>query len=218
MNSPSTGADGPFVAVLDYGIGNLRSAERALCKVGAAARLVATAEDAKGADGVVLPGVGAFGKCADALRGSGLDRVALDAIERGTPFFGICVGMQLLYAASEEAPGSSGLGVFGGTVVRLPSGVKHPQMQWNQLRVARKDPPSALMASVGDGSWFYFVHSFAPEQGRETVATCDYGGPVTAAAERDNVWATQFHPEKSGADGLALLGAFVERCGAGGRA
>ncbi|MDA8392408.1 MAG: imidazole glycerol phosphate synthase subunit HisH [Actinomycetota bacterium] len=211
----ATGRAAPFVAVLDYGIGNLRSAERALRKVGAAARLVTCAEGAAGAAGVVLPGVGAFGKCAEALRGSGLDRVALDAIESGTPFFGICVGMQLLYAGSEEDPGAVGLGVFPRRVVGLPPGVKRPQMQWNQVVPTEAGRNSALVGSVGTAAWFYFVHSFAPEIGAETVATCDYGGPVVAACERENVWATQFHPEKSGEDGLALLAAFVGRCGKG---
>src|SRR5439155_2632969 len=190
------------IAVLDYGIGNLRSAEKALQKVGADARLVTSPAEAEGATGVVLPGVGAFGRCMEALRETGLAEVAVDAVEAGTPFLGICVGMQLLYEGSEETPGANGLGVLPGTVRTLPDGVKRPQMQWNTLQVSRQTP---LLAGLGDAPWMYFVHSYAPEVDGDVVATCDYGGPVAAVVERDRLWATQFHPEKSGAAGLALL-------------
>ena len=121
------------IAVLDYGIGNLRSAEKALQHVGAAARLVTDPADVEAADAVVLPGVGAFGACARALGESGLEPAARAALEAGVPFFGVCIGFQLLYAGSEENPGVAGLGVFPGTVALLPAGEKHPQMQWNQL-------------------------------------------------------------------------------------
>ncbi len=208
-----------MIAVLDYGIGNLRSAEKALQHVGAAARLVDDPDDVAGAAGVVLPGVGAFGPCAAALDASGLGGPARAAIGAGVPFLGICVGFQLLYERSDESPGARGLGVFAGTVRALPAGVKRPQMQWNRLdRVAagggRSDGPAepALLAGLDGDQWMYFVHSYAPEIGPETVATCDYGGPVAAAAERDDVWGVQFHPEKSGRTGLALLGNFVARC------
>ncbi|MHB1137609.1 MAG: imidazole glycerol phosphate synthase subunit HisH [Microthrixaceae bacterium] len=197
---------GPRIAVLDYGIGNLRSAEKALEHVGARAILTADPEQVRVADGVVLPGVGAFGRCREALASAGLDAVALDAVASGRPFLGICVGMQLLYESSEESPGVAGLGVLPGTVRRLPDGVKHPQMQWNQL-----DPltESELFEGLDERPWMYFVHSFAPDRTQDTIATCDYGGPVTAAAARDNVLATQFHPEKSGDAGLQLLRNFV---------
>jgi glutamine amidotransferase len=198
----------PRVAVLDYGIGNLRSAEKALQHVGAAARLVTAVGDVEAADAVVLPGVGAFGACADALRESGLDAPARGAIASGVPFFGVCVGFQLLYEASVESPGASGLGVFPGTVAPLPAGVKHPQMQWNVLEPAGTDAP-ALLAGLGLRPWVYFVHSFAPPIGAETVAVCDYGGPVAAMANRGALWGAQFHPEKSGTAGLALLANFV---------
>ena len=197
-----------MIAVLDYGIGNLRSAQKALEKVGADAHLVTQAEDAEGAVGVVLPGVGAFGRCMEALKASGLDRVALDAIAAGTPFLGICVGMQMLYVASEENPDVRGLAVLHGVVRRLPDGVKRPQMQWNMLqRVGRE---SRLLDGLGREPWVYFVHSYAPDATDDVVATCDYGGSVVAAVERDNVMATQFHPEKSGAVGLSLLANFVK--------
>jgi glutamine amidotransferase len=200
------------IAVLDYGIGNLRSAEKALQHVGAAARLVDDPDDVAGAAGVVLPGVGAFGPCAAALEASGLAGPAQAAIDAGVPFLGICVGFQLLYERSDESPGARGLGVFAGTVRALPAGVKRPQMQWNRLDRGNRSPEPALLAGLDGDAWMYFVHSYAPEVGPETVATCDYGGPVAAAAEREHVWGVQFHPEKSGRTGLALLGNFVARC------
>ena len=132
----------PRIAVLDYGIGNLRSAEKALQHVGAAARLVTDPADVDAADAVVLPGVGAFGACARALRDSGLEEPARGALARGVPFFGVCVGFQLLYEGSVESPGAAGLGVFSGTVAALPRGVKHPQMQWNQLVARGEDAPA----------------------------------------------------------------------------
>jgi imidazole glycerol-phosphate synthase subunit HisH len=197
---------GPLVAVLDYGIGNLRSAEKALARVGADARLTADPEVIGGADGVVLPGVGAFGACARALRDTGLDALARKAVEAGVPFLGICIGMQLLYEASEEAPGEEGLGVLAGTVRRLPDGVKRPQMQWNELSVVGDPAP---FAGLERPLWVYFVHSYAAEPGPGVVATCDYGGPVVAAVQRGRLWAAQFHPEKSGPAGLGLLANFV---------
>jgi glutamine amidotransferase len=192
--------------VLDYGIGNLRSAEKAFQHVGADAVLSADPAVVAAADAVVLPGVGAFGRCREALHDTGLDEVALEAIASGRPFLGICVGMQLLYDGSEESPGVTGLGVLPGRVVRLPAGVKHPQMQWNRVDL-RADSP--LFSGLGEHPWMYFVHSFAPELTADAIATCDYGGEVVAAAQRENVMATQFHPEKSGATGLRLLGNFV---------
>lgn len=200
-----------MIAVLDYGIGNLRSAERALVHLGADARLVTDPEDAVHASGVVLPGVGAFGACADALRRSGLEEVVTEALKSGTPFLGICVGFQLLYEGSEEAPGSVGLGALPGVVRTLPPGVKRPQMQWNRLR-RLADVKSRLLDDLGDDPWVYFVHSFAPGDGEDVVATCDYGGDVTAAVERGGLWGTQFHPEKSGPVGLAILRNFIRAC------
>jgi len=193
------------IAVLDYGIGNLRSAEKALQRVGADARLVDDPDAAADADGVVLPGVGAFGRCAEALARTGLSAAARDAVSRGVPFLGICVGFQLLYEGSEEDPAAAGLGILPGTVRRLRAGVKHPQMQWNTLDIGRSD----LLAGVPDPAWVYFVHSFAPERTDDTTSTCDYGGEVVATAERDRVWGTQFHPEKSGSVGLGILANFV---------
>jgi glutamine amidotransferase len=204
------------VAVLDYGIGNLRSAEKALQHVGAAAHLVTDPAEVEAADAVVLPGVGAFGACARALGESGLEPTARAALGAGVPFFGVCIGFQLLYAGSEENPGVAGLAVFPGTVALLPPGEKHPQMQWNQLTPCRDGAdggngavPVGPLRGLGEKPWVYFVHSYAPPIGPETVAVCDYGGPVAAVVVRDNVWGAQFHPEKSGRSGLAMLANFV---------
>ncbi|MDQ3385706.1 MAG: imidazole glycerol phosphate synthase subunit HisH [Actinomycetota bacterium] len=196
----------PLVAVLDYEIGNLRSAQKALEHVGADARLTADPDLIASAAAVVLPGVGAFGPCMEALTATGLDVAARDAIAAGTPFLGICVGMQLLHEWSEESPGVAGLGILPGGVRRLPEGVKRPQMQWNVLE---RRGESRLLAHLPEPAWVYFVHSFAAEVTDHTVATCDYGGPVAAVSELGNVAATQFHPEKSGPCGLALLAGFV---------
>lgn len=197
-----------MIAVLDYGIGNLRSAEKALQASGADARLVSDPDEASDADGVVLPGVGNFGRCMEALVATGLDRVARGAVGAGKPFLGICVGMQMLYEGSDESPGVDGLGILPGVVARLPDGVKRPQMQWNRLHIRSGDCP--LLDGLGDDPWVYFVHSYAPPMGEAVVATCEYGGTVAAAVGRDRVWATQFHPEKSGRAGLKLLANFAE--------
>jgi imidazole glycerol-phosphate synthase subunit HisH len=199
------------IAVLDYGIGNLRSAEKALLHLGANARLVADPDDAAEATGVVLPGVGAFGRCMEALVKSGLAELALDAVRRQVPFLGICVGFQLLYEGSEESHGVEGLGVLSGTVRALPRDVKSPQMQWNRLRTV-KGRTSGFLSDVGDCPWVYFVHSFAPDLGNDVVATCDYGGEMAAVAERGTLWGAQFHPEKSGRCGLRMLANFVKAC------
>jgi glutamine amidotransferase len=195
--------DRPLIAVLDYGIGNLRSAQKALEKVGADARLTADAGLVRDAEAVVLPGVGAFGACMDALATSGLDRVAVEAAASGRPFLGICVGLQLLYDSSEESPGARGLGILPGAVRRLPADVKRPQMQWNVLEVASPHP---YLAGLEHDAWMYFVHSYAADDPEHAVAWCEYGGHrLLAAAARDNVFAAQFHPEKSGTNGLRLL-------------
>jgi glutamine amidotransferase len=192
--------------VLDYGIGNLRSAQKSLEHVGADAQLTADVDVIATADGVVLPGVGAFGACMQALHATGLATVAVEAARSRRPFLGICVGMQLLYEKSEESPGVEGLGILPGTVRLLPGDVKRPQMQWNLLHVRRADP---LLAGLDD-AWVYFVHSYAAADSDDVLATCDYGGPVTAVVRRGDVWATQFHPEKSGRHGLQLLRNFVD--------
>jgi glutamine amidotransferase len=197
----------PLVAVLDYGIGNLRSAQKALIRVGADAHLTSDPALIADAKGVVLPGVGAFGACMRALRRCGLDGEAISAAGSGRPFIGICVGMQLLYDGSDESPGVEGLGVLEGQIELLPDHVKRPQMQWNRLQMRQPHHPS--VEGLGD-PWLYFVHSYAAPSDEHTVATVDYGGDVTAVVASDNVWATQCHPEKSSTAGLALLKNWVQ--------
>lgn len=192
--------------MLDYGIGNLRSAQKSLLRVGANAHLTADPEVIAAADAVVLPGVGAFGACMDALDRTGLSEQARIAAESGRPFLGICVGMQLLYEGSEETPGRVGLGLIPGTVELLRGEVKRPQMQWNKVNVEHQEHP--LLGGI-DGSWMYFVHSYAAPRSAEVIATTDYGGPVPAVVARNNVWATQFHPEKSAEAGRSLLANWV---------
>jgi glutamine amidotransferase len=198
----------PRIAVVDYGIGNLRSAEKALQHLGADAALTSDVRSIDGADAVVLPGVGAFGACMQALRSSGLEGATRAAATDGRPFLGICIGMQMLFDGSDETPDVSGLGVVPGRVTRLPTGVRLPQMGWNTLDVA---PWSRLGAGLPDPAWLYFVHSFAPEpdDGAVVAAWCEYGRRFAAAIEAGPVWATQFHPEKSSAVGLQMLDNFV---------
>jgi imidazole glycerol-phosphate synthase subunit HisH len=206
----------PVLAVLDYGIGNLHSAQKALQRMGADAQLTTDPEVIAGADGVVLPGVGAFGACIGALHNVGLGDPVRQAVASGRPFLGICVGMQMLFDASDEDPSARGLGVIPGVVRSIPEGVKRPQMQWNQLQVVRSDDP--MLAPLGAAPWMYFVHSYhgVPDDSSMVAATCHYGTTLNAAFRHGNVFATQFHPEKSGASGLALLGAFVTVCAAKG--
>jgi imidazole glycerol-phosphate synthase subunit HisH len=205
----------PKVAIIDYGIGNLHSAQKALEHVGADARLSSSEAEIDAADAVVLPGVGAFGKCVTELKAHGLEAVTLRAAASGRPFLGVCVGFQMLFDASEENPETPGLAVFAGTVRRLTGDVKLPQMQWNQLSASSGGP---LFAGLESG-WVYFVHSFAPDVAdvrptttsteSRVLATCQYPGRVVASTGRGTVMGTQFHPEKSGRDGLRLLSNFI---------
>ncbi|HEY1739481.1 MAG TPA: imidazole glycerol phosphate synthase subunit HisH [Acidimicrobiia bacterium] len=199
------------IAVIDYGIGNLASAQKAFLHLGVDAALTADRDVITAADGVVLPGVGAFGACMAALQASGLQEVALHAASGTRPFLGVCVGMQMLFAASEESPAAHGLGVLPGTIRRLPPTVKLPQIGWNTVDVAAG---STMFAGAGDAPWFYFVHSYAPSGCPDDIVAgwCEHGTRFPCAVERGPVWATQFHPEKSGPAGLALLGNFVQMC------
>ena len=206
----------PTVAVLDYGIGNLRSAQKALERCGADARLTADHGVIDAADAVVLPGVGAFGACMDALRAADLESAVHRSIASGRPFLGICVGMQMLFDRSDEDADAVGLGVIGGSIRWLSQRLPRPQMQWNQLEVVarhRADPIFADLSEVGAAPWMYFVHSLhgVPDDPDVIAATCDYGGQVNAAFRQGSVVATQFHPEKSSASGLALLTNFVKQ-------
>ncbi len=204
----------PLIAVLDYGIGNLRSAQKALQKVGADARLTNDAALIRDAQAAVLPGVGNFGACMNAVRAAGLEDLVLERVAGAAPFLGICVGMQMLFSESEESPGVAGLNVVPGVVRYLPDTVKRPQMQWNRLQL-RTNPQSAvdpLFATLPSEPWMYFVHSLhgVPTDASCIVATADYGCDVTAAVRINNVFAVQFHPEKSAVDGLGLLRNFVD--------
>jgi glutamine amidotransferase len=198
----------PPVALLDYGVGNLHSAAKALDRAGADVHVVLTVEEAAGSAALVVPGVGAYGACLAGLgRAGGAEAVAA-WIKGGQPVLGICVGMQLLFEGSEEGPVQEGIGAVAGTVRRLPSTVKVPHIGWNQIRIR---PGSRLLAGLPEDVRFYFVHSYAPGTGDPAVAAvCDYGMPFAAAVERDNLFGTQFHPEKSGSGGLALLANFVD--------
>lgn len=211
----------PLIAVLDYGIGNLRSAQKALQKVGADARLTNDPKLIRDAHAAVLPGVGNFGACMSAVRSVGLEELVHERIAGGAPFLGICVGMQMLFTESEESPGVAGLNVVPGVVRYLPDTVKRPQMQWNRLQLRRgsavgrngasndRDP---MFASLPAEPWMYFVHSLhgVPNDESSIVATVDYGCEVTAAVRVGNVFAVQFHPEKSAVDGLGMLRNFVD--------
>ena len=208
-----------LIAVLDYGIGNLRSAQKALERVGADARLTADHGLIADAAGVVLPGVGNFGRCMDALEAAGLADVALDAAGEaasgsGKPFLGVCVGMQMLFEGSDESPDAKGLGVLPGQVRLLPDTVKRPQMQWNVLDWRTPGgSPSHMADGQPDPCWMYFVHSYwADAAAGDIAATCEYGVDAVAAVQRGRLWATQFHPEKSAANGLHLLENFVIAC------
>jgi imidazole glycerol-phosphate synthase subunit HisH len=200
-----------MIAIVNYGMGNLFSIYNALDRVGAGPKIIADPKDLAGADGIVVPGVGAFGSCMDQL--SGFGGVLRKAFDDGVPMFGICIGMQVLFEESEESPGSKGLGWIEGKVVRLPDGVMIPQMGWNGLAIKR---PVQMFEGISDGDMFYFVHSYygLPKDRSVIAATTEHGVEVTAAVVKNNLFATQFHPEKSGAKGLKILENFVRstRC------
>jgi glutamine amidotransferase len=194
------------IAVLDYGMGNLRSVARAVEHVGGTAVVTGDALLALNADGLIVPGVGHFGACMRNLRERGLDAVVKDFASSGRPMFGVCVGMQVLFEGSEEAPDVPGLGLFQGISKRLPAIVKVPHMGWNGVSWQADHPYVRDVAET----WFYFVHSFAPQSGMPgVVGVTRYGAPFAAAVAKDNVFATQFHPEKSGRWGLKLYSEFV---------
>jgi len=195
-----------LISIIDYGMGNLRSVQKGLERVGFPAEVTRDSGKIRAADGVVLPGVGAFGACMDNLRGYGLLDVVRDVIARGTPFLGICLGMQLLFEESEEFGPVPGLGVFPGRVVRFAErpDLKVPHMGWNQIR-KRQDTP--LLRGIDDGAFVYFVHSYyvVPADPGLTATTTEYGTDFTSAITHGNIFATQYHPEKSQAVGLKIL-------------
>lgn len=202
-----------MIALLDYGSGNLRSVHKSLLKVGADVRLVQHPGEIGDARGLVLPGVGAFDDCINALRKQELLEASREFIRTGKPFLGICVGYQALFEKSEEFNScAAGLGVFQGSVVRFAEkpGLKIPQIGWNQLEIV--NPGCPLYRGIQSGSYVYFVHSFYPQPADQSIVATltDYGDSFASSVWRDNVFATQFHPEKSQRVGLQLLKNFVE--------
>lgn len=198
------------IAIVDYGMGNLYSVDKAFARLGAAAAVTSDALTIRQADKIVLPGVGAFGDCMRNLEEYGLAEVIREVVSAGKPFLGICLGMQLLFEGSEEDPGVPGLGILSGMVRRIDApGMKVPQIGWNSLVLAGNSP---LFAGLPDPAYVYFVHSYhvVPADPGVVTAVTEYGGRVTAAVGRDNVQAVQFHPEKSGMVGLKILENFKE--------
>lgn len=198
-----------MIAILDYGAGNLRSVHKAFEFLGHTAVVTSDVDVISSADRVVLPGVGAFGDAMRGLENAGLHKVALDAINSGRPFLGICVGLQLLFEESEESPGIKGLGIFEGKICKIPDkGLKIPQMGWNSLEFQNSTP---LFDGLKNGEFMYFVHSFypVPKNAHSVISSVTYGARLDVAFQRDNVFATQFHPEKSGRCGLKILDNFA---------
>lgn len=200
-----------MIAVVDYGVGNLRSVSKALERVGAEVRVTASVEDIDQADAVVLPGVGAFAHCMDNLRAAGLESCVRRAAVSERPFLGVCVGMQILFDESDEFGRVPGLGILPGRVRRFEPAdamCKVPHMGWNQLKVSRRAPH---LEGIDDGTRVYFVHSYYVETSDPSIiaTTTDYDGEFVSSAWRGNLFATQFHPEKSQATGLRILGNFA---------
>ena len=202
-----------MIALLDYGAGNLRSVDKALRFVGGDVRLVQSPDGMKDASAVVLPGGGAFDDCVNAMQRQELIEASREFSKTGRPFLGICVGYQAMFERSEEFDSrAAGLGLCAGSVVRFPAGqgVKIPQIGWNQIEIVQPDCP--LFEGVENGSHVYFVHSFYPQPEDDSIAACrtTYGGEFASAIWRENVYATQFHPEKSQKVGMTILENFVK--------
>jgi glutamine amidotransferase len=196
------------IAVVDYGAGNLHSIQRALERQGLAVRIIDAPKALDDAQALVVPGDGAFGPAMARLRALGFVNPIRSYVRAGRPFLGVCLGMQLLFEQSEEGGVHEGLGLLPGRVVRLPDGVKIPHMGWNQLRLLQ---PSPLLEGLETGAYVYFVHSFHPVPADPVLvaATTEYGGEIAAVVGRQNIWATQFHPEKSGPVGIQMLASFA---------
>lgn len=212
-----------MIAVIDYGVGNLFSVEKAVAAQGVEVQVTSDPAVIEAAGKIILPGVGAFGDCMKNFRESGLVPVIMERIEAGTPLLGICVGLQILFEGSEESPEVPGLGIIKGKVRLIDAarpenrkaGLKVPHMGWNLVKAQGLRQPVDLFRGMGEEPFFYFVHSYhgVPQDRRIITATADYGGEVTAAVALDNVQAVQFHPEKSGDVGQQLLHNFI--CGSG---
>lgn len=199
-----------MIAIIDYDAGNIKSVEKALQYLGEEAVITRDAGEILMADKVVLPGVGAFGDAMEKLNRYGLVPVIHEVVEKGIPFLGICLGLQLMFESSEEAPGVEGLGLLKGKIVRIPEGdgLKVPHMGWNSLRFPKE---GRLFAGIPENSYVYFVHSYYLQAEEDIVtATAEYGVTIHASVEKGNVFACQFHPEKSSHTGLTILKNFVE--------
>lgn len=203
-----------MITIVDYGMGNLRSVQKGFERVGFAAKITEEPQAIRRSRGLVLPGVGAFGDCMANLKARGLIEPLLSYIGSGKPFLGICLGLQLLFERSEESPLAQGLGFFKGEVIKFKSSLKVPHMGWNSVRYEKKPP---IMADVPDGSYFYFVHSYyvSPKDASIEAARTDYGVDFASVVWRDDLYALQFHPEKSQALGLKVLARFGEICSRG---
>jgi glutamine amidotransferase len=202
------------ICILDYGMGNLRSVEKAVERVGAPVEITGDPERAAQAEGLILPGVGAFPRAMERIRELGLDEAIRERLEAGTPVLGICLGFQLVFESSSELGGGEGLGLVSGCVDELDApGLKVPHIGWEPVAFERE---SDLFAGIDDGTPFYFVHSFAPrpEDGEAVVATAVHGERFACAIARPPLYAVQFHPEKSSAAGLRLLANFARLCAA----
>lgn len=196
------------VALIEYGAGNLPSVERALARQGIHSQRASTPEALASCDAIILPGVGHFGAAMRSLGERGLVQPLRDAVNRGIPLLGICLGLQAMFSASDEAPGDTGLSLFPQKVTALPPTSRLPHMGWNQVRRLR---PGVLLEGIPEDGYFYFAHSFAArDAGDAAVAVCDHGDLFVAALESKNVFATQFHPEKSGPVGARVLANFMQ--------
>ena len=199
-----------MIAIIDYDAGSIKSVEKALLLLGEEVKITDDAQEILSADKVVLPGVGAFGDAMGNLERRGLVPVIRETVEKGTPFLGICLGLQLLFERSDEAPGVAGLGILPGEILRIPSkeGLKIPHMGWNSLRL---EHGGRLFDQVSEQSYVYFVHSYYLKAGEEEIvkASTEYGVHIHASVEKGNVFACQFHPEKSSEVGLRILSNFV---------
>lgn len=199
-----------MIAIIDYGAGNLHSVKNALDFLGADSVITGDASEIKSADKVILPGVGAFGDAMKCLNESGLAETVKQVIADGKPFLGICLGLHMLFEESEESEGARGLGIFKGKAVKIPdTGLKIPHMGWNSIKLTKD---SKLLKNIGAEPYVYFVHSYyiQPEDKSIVSAYTEYGERLDIAVEKDNVFATQFHPEKSGDLGMTILKNFVE--------